>query len=55
MVDLTVTITDHDGTSGLEVATQRTFTVGQWNQPMDDHEVLLHFVGTESKLFDGSG
>ena len=41
MVDLTVTITDHDGTSGLEVATQRTFTVGQWNQPMDDHEVLL--------------
>ena len=41
VIDLTITITDHDGTSGLDVATQRTFTVGQWNQPMDDHEVLL--------------
>jgi len=41
VIDLTVTITDHDGTSGLDIATQRTFTVGQWNQPMDDHEVLL--------------
>lgn len=41
VIDLTVTITEHDGTSGLDIATQRTFTVGQWNQPMDDHEVLL--------------
>ena len=41
VIDLTVTITDHDGTTGLDIATQRSFTVGQWNQPMDDHEVLL--------------
>lgn len=41
IIDLTVTITDHDGMTGLNVVAQRTFTVGQWNQPMDDHEVLL--------------
>lgn len=41
VIDLSVTITDHDGVSGLDTVTQRSFTVGQWNQPMDDHEVLL--------------
>ena len=40
-VDLGVTITDHNDDSGLEIETVRSFVVGRWNQPMDDHEVLL--------------
>ena len=40
-VELTITITDHNEVSGLSIDTTRAFTVGQWNQPMDDHEVLL--------------
>ncbi len=40
-VDLTVSITEHNGVSGLEVEASRNFVVGLWNQPMDDHEVLL--------------
>ena len=40
-IDLGVTITDHDGTTGLDLETSRTLTVGRWNQPMADHEVLL--------------
>ncbi len=40
-IQLTITITDHDETSDLSIDTTRSFVVGQWNQPMDDHEVLL--------------
>ena len=40
-IDLSVTITDHDGTTGLDLETSRILTVGRWNQPMADHEVLL--------------
>ena len=40
-VELTVLITEHNGVSGLEVEASRNFVVGLWNQPMDDHEVLL--------------
>ncbi len=40
-VDLGVTITDHNDDSDLEIETVRSFVVGRWNQPMDDHEVLL--------------
>ena len=39
---ITVTINAWDGTELLEpVQTSRSFTVGTWNQPMADHEVLL--------------
>lgn len=40
-VALTVLITEHNAVLGLEVETSRNFVVGLWNQPMDDHEVLL--------------
>ena len=40
-IHLTITITDHDEASDLSIDTTRSFVVGQWNQPMDDHEVLL--------------
>ena len=40
-VELTVLITEHNGVTGLEVEASRNFVVGLWNQPMDDHEVLL--------------
>ena len=41
-IDLTITITDHDAVSGLSIDTTRAFTVGQWNQPMDDHEAVSY-------------
>ena len=41
LIDLSIVITGHDGATGLNVVSSRTLTVGQWNQPMDDHEVLL--------------
>ena len=40
-VELTVLITEHNGVTGLEVEASRNFVVGLWNQPLDDHEVLL--------------
>ena len=40
-VDLAVTITDHNDAENLDIETVRSFVVGLWNQPMDDHEVLL--------------
>ena len=41
LIDLSIVITGHDGATGLSVESSRTLTVGQWNQPMEDHEVLL--------------
>ena len=38
-VELTITITDHNEVSAFPLTPR--VTVGQWNQPMDDHEVLL--------------
>jgi len=41
-LSITVTINAWDGTALTEpVQTVRSFTVGTWNQPMADHEVLL--------------
>ena len=40
-IELGITITDHNDASGLDLETVRSLTVGRWNQPMDDHEVLL--------------
>ena len=40
-IQLTVTITDHDDATDLDIETVRDFVVGLWNQPMDDHEILL--------------
>ena len=40
-IDLRVTITDHNDQTNLDIETVRSFVVGLWNQPMDDHEVLL--------------
>ena len=40
-VDLSITITGHNDATGLQIESSRALTVGQWNQPMDDHEVLL--------------
>ncbi len=40
-IELGITITDHNEVSDLDHETVRSFVVGRWNQPMDDHEVLL--------------
>ena len=40
-IQLTVTITDHDDATDLDIETVRDVVVGLWNQPMDDHEILL--------------
>ena len=40
-IELGITITDHNDVSDLDHETVRSFVVGRWNQPMDDHEVLL--------------
>lgn len=39
-IDLGVDITSHN-TMPITVSTERSMVVGVWNQPMDDHEVLL--------------
>ena len=39
-IDLGVDITSHN-TLPISVSTERSIVVGVWNQPMDDHEVLL--------------
>ena len=40
-IRLSITITDHDDVTDLDIETVRSFVVGLWNQPMDDHEILL--------------
>ncbi|MGB1485252.1 MAG: hypothetical protein ACPG9E_04600 [Poseidonia sp.] len=40
-IQLTVTITDHDDATDLDIETVRDVVVGLWNQPMEDHEILL--------------
>ena len=40
-IELSITITNHNDVSDLDIETVRSFVVGLWNQPMDDHEVLL--------------
>jgi len=41
-VSITVSITNYDGQELMDaVSTTREFEVGTWNQPMDDHEIML--------------
>jgi len=48
-------ITSRDG-SPVDVAHSRELTVGVWNQPMDDHEVMLTSSWSLEQVYDnGSG
>jgi hypothetical protein len=41
-ISISVSITDYDGQELVEpLVTTRQFEVGTWNQPMDDHEIML--------------
>ncbi len=41
-IGLTVTIAKHNGQTLVQpISVQRQFEVGVWNQPMDDHEIML--------------
>ncbi len=41
-IGLKVTITEHNGqTLPQSIVVERQFEVGVWNQPMDDHEIML--------------
>ena len=41
-ISITVSITNYDGQELVEpLVTTRNFEVGTWNQPMDDHEIML--------------
>ena len=52
---LSVTILTHNA-SPVNVVTERAFVVGLWNQPMDDHEVLLSSTWSlEQAYTDGTG
>ena len=52
---LSVTMLTHNG-SPVNIVTERAFVVGLWNQPMDDHEVLLSSTWSlEQAYTDGTG
>jgi hypothetical protein len=41
-ISISASITDYDGQELIEpLVTTRQFEVGTWNQPMDDHEIML--------------
>ena len=42
IIGLTVSITEHNGQTLVQpISVERQFEVGIWNQPMDDHEIML--------------
>ena len=52
---LSVTMLTHNG-EAVDIVTERHFVVGLWNQPMDDHEVLLSSTWSlEQSYNDGFG
>ncbi len=54
-VSLTVTMLTHNG-SAVDIVTDRSFVVGLWNQPMDDHEVMLSSTWSlEQSYNNGTG
>ena len=50
-IDVVVSVTQHDGVS-VEVEAERHLLVGQWNQPMADHEVLLSTAWSLEQAYD---
>ena len=54
-ITLAVNITGHDG-EAVDVQQDRSFVVGVWNQPMDDHEVMVSSTWSlEQDYNDGLG
>ena len=54
-ITLTVNITSHDGET-VNAQQVRSFVVGVWNQPMDDHEVMVSSTWSlEQEYSDGLG
>ena len=54
-IGLSVHITNHDG-QAVDVQTSRHLVVGLWNQPMDDHEVMMSSTWSlEQSYTDGIG
>ena len=54
-ITLEIHIIEHDGES-VDIETRREFVVGVWNQPMDDHEIMLSSSWSlEQSYSDGIG